>query len=105
MLYCSYIFVTVCLSILSDGCDPEVDERGTWPETDLGSRASAPCPCSEFAGSLAGRQYRLCEGTYSQKARWSDEVDVRECTALNDVRTTGLLCQIAQVRSSHPTTQ
>ena len=86
------------ISCLLDGCDPEIDERGSWPETDLGSKPSAACPCSEFAGSLAGRQYRLCGGAYSQKARWSDDVDVRECTAINDVKTTGRLCQIAQVR-------
>ena len=82
-----------------DGCNPEVDNGGNWPETDLGSRASAPCLCSEFAGSLAGRQYRRCEGTYSQKARWSNVVDVSECAALND-RRTGLLCKIAHVRSA-----
>ena len=73
-----------------------------WTETDLGARASAPCPCSEFAESLAGRQYRKCEGTYSQKASWSDFVDMSECTALNDERTTGLLCQLAQVRTCIP---
>ena len=94
--------LTLCNAVFTDGCNPVVYQGKNWPETDLSASASASCPCSEYAGSLAGRQYRKCEGTYSQKARWSNMVDVSECTALNDERTTGLLCQLAQVRRTYP---
>ena len=91
-------FMQCCFT---DGCNPVEYQGANWTETDLGASASAFCPCGEFAGSLVGRQYRKYEGTYSQKARWSDMVDDSECTALDDEQTTGLLCQLAQVRRTY----
>ena len=69
-----------------------------WPETNLGNTASAPCPCSEFAGSLAGRAYRYCGGTSSQGARWERKIDISSCEALN-LEITGRLCEAAKVLS------
>ena len=79
-----------------DGCNPDTFEGIKWPETNLGSSASVPCSCSEFAGSLAGKIFRLCNGTYSQRARWSVRLDKSQCTALSSQQT-GLLCEAAQV--------
>ena len=45
-----------------------------------------PCPCAEFAGSLAGRAYRYCSGTFSQGAHW-EEFDISRCEALNSMIT------------------
>lgn len=64
-----------------------------WPETNLGDTASMSCPCTEFAGSLAGRAYRYCSGTFSQGGQW-EEIDVSDCEALND-NTTRQLCEAA----------
>ena len=80
----------------SDGCNPDTFEGIEWPETNLGSSAAVPCPCSEFAGSLAGEIFRFCEGTYSQRARWSDHVNDSQCTAFSSQQTR-LLCEAAQV--------
>ena len=88
-----------CYCCCIDGCNPESFGGREWPETNLGSSASVPCPCSEFAGSLAGRILRFCGGTFSQRARWSDLLDDSQCTALNSEQT-GLLCQAAQVRTT-----
>lgn len=64
-----------------------------WPETNLGDTASVPCPCAEFAGSLAGRAYRFCNGTFSQGAHW-EEPSTGDCEALNS-NTTRELCRAA----------
>ena len=64
-----------------------------WPETSLGDTASVPCPCAEFAGSLAGRAYRYCGGTFSQGAHW-EEFDISRCEALSSM-TTRRLCVAA----------
>ena len=64
-----------------------------WPETNLGDTASVPCPCAEFAGSLAGRAYRYCSGTFSQGAHW-EAFDISGCEALNSM-TTRRLCVAA----------
>ena len=82
------------MSIL-DGCNfttPPFDSSSNisteieWPETSLGDTASVPCPCAEFAGSLAGRAYRYCGGTFSQGAYW-EEFDISRCEALNSMIT------------------
>ena len=64
-----------------------------WPETNLGDTASVPCPCAEFAGSLAGRAYRYCSGTFSQGADW-EAVDDSRCEARQSM-TTRRLCAAA----------
>ena len=64
-----------------------------WPETNLGNTANVPCPCAEFAGSLAGRAYHYCSGTFSQGAHW-ETFDVSRCEALNSI-TTRRLCVAA----------
>ena len=71
-----------------------------WPETNLGVRVDIPCPCTEFAGSLAGRAFRYCSGTYSQGARWEFSADISDCSALNS-ETTRRLCDAARVRTYH----
>ena len=38
----------------------------TWPETSLDVSVNVSCPCTKFAGSLAGRAFRYCGGTTSQ---------------------------------------
>ena len=68
-----------------------------WPETNLGVTVNVPCPCTEFAGSLAGRAFRYCGGTYSQGARWEASADISDCSALNS-ETTRRLCEAARVR-------
>ena len=74
-----------------------------WPETNLGDMASVPCPCAEFAGSLAGRAYRYCSGTFSQGADW-EAVDDSRCEARQSM-TTRRLCAaallLAEVATSH----
>lgn len=69
----------------------------TWPETNLGSSPTAPCPCVEILGStLAGVVRRSCGGTYTQGAVWSDEVDSSNCaTSKSDI--TARLCDAAMV--------
>ena len=57
----------------------------------MGDTASVPCPCTEFVGSLAGRSYRYCNGTFSQGAYW-EMFDISKCEALNKI-TTKRLCQ------------
>ena len=78
-----------------DGCNftttpfdvgPNVIIEIEWPETNLGDTVSVPCPCAEFAGSLAGRAYRYCSGTFSQGAHWED-FDVSLCEALSSAIT------------------
>ena len=64
-----------------------------WPETSLGDTTSVPCPCAEFAGSLAGRAYRYCSGTFSLGANW-EMYDTSDCEALNSM-TTRRLCVAA----------
>ena len=68
-----------------------------WPETNLGDTASVPCPCAEFAGSLAGRAYRYCSGTFSQGADW-EAVDDSHCEARKSM-TTRRLCAAALLLS------
>ena len=70
--------------------------RVDWPETDLGVRVDIPCPCTKYAGSLAGRAYRYCGGTYSQGARW-EASDISDCAALSS-KTTRRLCDAARVK-------
>ena len=92
-------FLFDCIFVLSplDGCNQENFGGYEWPEINLGANASVPCPCAEFSGSLAGRIFRYCIGTFSQQARWSTVLDSSQCTALNSAQT-GLLCEAAQVR-------
>ena len=80
-----------------DGCDAETYRDVYWPETNLGVTANVPCPCAEFAGSLAGRVVRYCGGTYSQGARWEASADISDYSALNS-ETTRRLCQAARVK-------
>ena len=75
----------------SDPTDPLITI--VWPETNLGDTVIVPCPCAEFAGSLAGRAYRYCSGTFSQGAHW-EAFDISECEALNE-NTTRRLCEAA----------
>ena len=82
-----------------DGCNftitPfDIDFNIEWPETNLGDTASVPCPCAEFAGSLAGRAYRYCSGTFSQGADW-EAVDDSRCEARQSM-TTRRLCAATQ---------
>ena len=90
------------MNIYTDGCNftttpfdigPNITIDIQWPETNLGDTASVFCPCAEFAGSLAGRVYRYCSGTFSQGAHW-ETFDTSECEALNKVRTRRL-CEAA----------
>ena len=71
-----------------------------WPETDLGSVASIPCPCANIVGSLAGRIFRHCQGSYTEGADWLDEVDESQCAAINS-GITSKLCAIAMVDQFH----
>jgi hypothetical protein len=71
-----------------------------WPETNLGDTASVPCPCAEFAGSLAGRAYRYCSGTFSQGAHW-EKFDDSLCEALSSM-TTRRLCAAALLLAQVP---
>ena len=71
----------------------------TWPETDLRDYASVECPCSEFIGSLAGKVYRYCGGSYLHGAYWINEIDNSRCVAITSV-ITGNLCQAAFVSIS-----
>ena len=82
----------VCLNI--DGCDPE----GEWPETSPGFTASVPCPCADIVGSLAGNMTRLCMGSYSRGAEWTNDVDDSQCASQRS-GITGRLCNIAMVSS------
>ena len=74
----------------TDPTDPLITIE--WPETNLGDTASVPCPCAEFAGSLAGRAYHYCGGTFSHGAHW-EALDISHC-ALNE-NTTRRLCKAA----------
>ena len=100
------------LNIYVDGCNftktpfdigSNITTEIEWPETSLGDTASVPCPCAKFAGSLAGRAYSYCSGTFSLGAHW-DEFDVSRCEVLNSM-TTRRLCVaallLAQVAISH----
>lgn len=80
-----------------DGCNEETFMGVDWPETNLGVTANVPCPCTEFAGSLAGRALRYCGGTYSRGGRWMDSADISDCSALNS-EITRRLCDVAKVR-------
>ena len=88
----NYIFMTVWI----DGCDSDILDGRKWPETNLGSTATIPCPCADIVGSLAGRVSRLCTGTYDQGAEWDDIIDESQCTALNS-EITSRLCAAAMV--------
>ena len=66
-----------------------------WPETDLGSVASIPCPCANIVGSLAGRIFRHCKGRYTEGANWQD-ADDSQCAAVHS-GITSRLCAIAAV--------
>ena len=79
-----------------DGCNQENFRGYEWPEINLGTNATVPCPCAEYSGSLAGRIFRYCTGTFSQQAQWSTTLDSSRCTALNSAQTR-LLCEAAQV--------
>lgn len=68
-----------------------------WPETNLDVTVNIPCPCTEFAGSLAGRASRYCGGTYSQGASWEASADISDCSALHS-SITRRLCEAARVR-------
>ena len=83
--------------ILLDGCDKETFMGVNWPETNLDVTADVPCPCTEFAGSLAGRAFRYCRGTYSHGAKWEASADISDCSALNS-ENTRRLCEAARVR-------
>ena len=99
----SYIKIYICSIIVLfslDGCNQERFGGYEWPEINLGTSASFPCPCAEYSGSLAGRIFRYCTGTFSQQAQWSTTLDSSQCTALNSMQT-GLLCEAAQVSANH----
>ena len=89
-------FSLLSIIILSDGCDPEEYKSRMWPETDLGLLASIPCPCTNIVGSLAGRIFRHCQGSYTEGADWLDEIDESQCAAINSA-VTSKLCAIAMV--------
>ena len=84
-----YIFFTA-------GCRSEEYLKYRWPETGVGSIASAPCPCAEILGSSAGEMTRQCT-VAPQGAEWSAEVDLSNCeTGLSQL--SQQLCEIALVR-------
>ena len=92
--YAMHIFHKKLHSV--DGCEPESFEGINWPETDLNSVARGPCTCTEFVGSLAGKVIRLCGGSYSQGARWVNNLDYSQCSVRNS-EITNKLCEAAQV--------
>ncbi len=97
------------MNVYIDGCNftttpfdigSNITTEIEWPETSLGDTVSVPCPCAEFAGSLAGRAYQYCSGTFSQGAHWED-YDISECEALNS-QTTRRLCVAALLLAQVP---
>ena len=94
----TFIVLKYCIFALFslDGCNQENFRGYEWPEINLGTNATVPCPCAEYSGSLAGRIFRYCTGTFSQQAQWSTTLDSSQCTALNSAQTR-LLCEAAQV--------
>ena len=95
--FSSYLNENALNTAMLDGCNKEVFMGVTWPETSLDVSVNVSCPCAEFAGSLAGRAFRYCGGTYSQGARWDNFADISGCSALNS-EITRQLCEAA-VRS------
>ena len=89
-------FLMISIYLLTDGCDPGIYKGRMWPETNLGSIASIPCPCTDIVGSLAGRIFRHCQGSYTEGADWLDEVDQSQCAVINSA-ITSKLCAIAMV--------
>ena len=86
-------------TVTTDSTDPLINMI-EWPETNLGDTASVPCPCAEFVGSLAGRAYRYCSGTFSQGAHW-EAFDISSCEALNLI-STRRLCLAALLLAQVP---
>ena len=92
----------LCINL--DGCNftttpfdigSNVSIEVEWPETNLGDTVNVPCPCAEFAGSLAGRAYRFCTGTFSQGAHW-EAPDISDCEVLDPrQKSTRNLCRAA----------
>ena len=84
---------------LPDGCDAEEHLNYFWPETNLGVTARVSCPCQEYLGTFAGKVRRLCNGTFSEGARWSPIIDDSDCeTKRSDI--SRQLCDLAAVRNS-----
>ena len=92
----SMITFNCYIIILIDGCEEGNFGGFEWPETELGVHASVECPCSEFVGSMAGMAFRLCDGSYTHGAYWSNEVDTSECE-VNRSELTHQLCGAAEV--------
>ena len=76
-----------------DGCNPEMLEDESWPETPPGSTASIHCPCTDAEGQLAARVIRQCEGTYTEGASWG-AIDDSQCRD----QLSGILCMLFEVR-------
>ena len=89
----SLMFSITILTI--DGCNPEMDEYGVWPETLPGYTSALPCPCADILYSLAGRATRLCRGTYTDGAEW-ENVNNNQCSTRVS-ETTAKLCEIPRV--------
>ena len=80
------------------GCEAEIYQSHSWPNTALGSTALSPCPCVEVLGVLAGNVIRQCSGSISEGGMWKDELDLSSCeTTLSDISRE--LCEIALVSS------
>ena len=84
-----------CCFVVSSQCFSENFLTHIWPNTEVGSIASAPCPCAEILGRFAGKATRHCMKT-PQGAVWSTEVVSTNCeTVLSPV--SRQLCDIALV--------
>ena len=71
-----------------------------WPETNLGVTALVSCPCQEYLGTFAGNVGRLCNGTFTEGARWSPTIDDSACeTKRSDI--SRQLCDLAAVRNRY----
>ena len=78
------------------GCEAEIYQSHSWPNTALGSTALSPCSCVEVLGVFAGNVSRQCSGSISEGGVWKDELDLSSCeTTLSDISRE--LCYVALV--------
>ena len=80
--------------MVTAGCETEIYQSHSWPNTAPGSTALSSCPCAEILGVFAGDVSRQCSGSISEGGMWKDELDLSRCETTTSVISREL-CKIA----------
>ena len=91
-------FTVQCSAVEDDPLDPNFPSISlSWPESDITSTHSLPCPCLVFTGQDSSPKIvtRRCGGNITSGAKW-EPVDFSQCnfTVTRSLDITLQLCEV-----------